>query len=378
MPYQSIAELQANSNQTSALISDFNVAEADNPKNWLGAGFKALPDNRFIAWYTNPYRDRDNEWFAEKAIEADIERMHATGQYPELWFYHLNGSKFGQVDTVVKMGRFAVALGSIDDTPTAKALAAYAESQGYKLSHGFNYNPQDFIDNTYHAFKTFEISVLPSDSAANPYTLFLPVADDITQGVSMKISQKQIDEFNKALEGTGLNFNSLLSKATKESQVLDAAVSRKEMGMETEGVEIEVEKPDPLAALVERLMAMESGMAAMNQKMDALKGYMEAKAEAPVKPAMVEAVAEEAAPELAAQEKAFNAFKAQILAEARAEVAQELEAVKAAQANQVGSVQQANLLEAISHHQQHQGQKDSTNPSEFDATQFSKMAFGLK
>lgn len=135
-------------------------------------GFKMLSDNRWIAWYTNAYEDRDGEWFAQKAIEADIDRMNETGDYPELWHWHVKGTKHGQADWAGMIGRFAVASGVFDNTPTARKFKAYYRKNDMMLSHGFSYDPEEYKDNTYHAFKTFEISTLPPGREANSLTSF--------------------------------------------------------------------------------------------------------------------------------------------------------------------------------------------------------------
>lgn len=183
------------------------------------SGFKMLPDRRFMAWYTNPYQDRDGEWFAEKAIDAEIDRQNKSQEYPELWFYHIPGARLGQVDMTFKAGRFAVALGTVDDNPIAKALAAYAVNQGYKLSHGFTYEPEQFKGGVYHQFKDFEISVLPGEAAANPYTPFTLL--ERLKGLAATMNEQQKKALQAALQSAGIDYNSLLAQAEKASAELD-------------------------------------------------------------------------------------------------------------------------------------------------------------
>lgn len=280
MPYETVNDLPPevrnsyddNPKQLRAFLAAFNSAIANTPDDESSAfaiahhaaqgvksipldfysecGFKALPDNRFIAWYTNPYQDKDKEWFAEKAIESDIDTMQASGKYPELWFYHIEGSKFGQCDTVFKAGRFAIALGSFDDTPQAQAFKEHAITNGFKLSHGFSYDPLHFVDNTYYKFHTFEVSVLPAEAAANPFTFF--AMPETIGGEKMAITPQQRAEIEKALKGTGLTYNDIVASSQKASQTLDGQVSYKatpdeiiaqDVGEMVEEPEVEVEVP---------------------------------------------------------------------------------------------------------------------------------------
>lgn len=199
MPYQRIADLPKpvrdnyTPNQLQTFLSTFNsaLAQYDSEERAFSVAHAAAQrmeekamrlkwmGNHFIAAYTNPYQDRDHEWFAEKAIDEDIRRMQTTGEYPPLWFYHIPNLAIGQVDNVQKMGRFAVALGHVFTDPLSQALKAHIQSHDYRLSHGFTYDPLNYRHNTYHNYQTFEISALPADRASNPFTAFLSIAKGV-------------------------------------------------------------------------------------------------------------------------------------------------------------------------------------------------------
>jgi len=150
--------------------------EADVP---AAAGFKAL-GSVWFAWWSNSFQDHDDEYFAEKAIDEYVRRVDVGAvPYPELWLWHTPGTKHGQAEWVGRIGHFAVAAGSFDDTPAGKAAQAhYAKAGGdYGMSHGFTYDPGQKSDGVFHQFNTFEISVLPAKAAANPYTAFSEVFD---------------------------------------------------------------------------------------------------------------------------------------------------------------------------------------------------------
>lgn len=152
------------------------VKEVSAPEEALAfdspQGFKMLTNNRWIAWYTNAYQDKDGEFFPTKAIEEDVSRMWETKNFPELWFWHIPGSKHGHADWVGLVGRFAVATGTFDNTPRAEAFKTYYASSPIKLSHGFFYYLQHKQKGVYHKFRTFEISPLPDGKESNPFTVF--------------------------------------------------------------------------------------------------------------------------------------------------------------------------------------------------------------
>ena len=139
--------------------------------------FKAI-GSRWYALWSNSFQDHDDEYFAEKAIDEYVRRVDVGAvPYPELWLWHTPGTKHGQAEWVGRIGHFAVAAGSFDDTPAGKAAQAhYAKAGGdYGMSHGFTYDPGQKSDGVFHQFNTFEISVLPAKAAANPYTQFTEV-----------------------------------------------------------------------------------------------------------------------------------------------------------------------------------------------------------
>jgi len=139
--------------------------------------FKAI-GSRWYALWSNSFQDHDGEFFSEKAIDEYVRRVDVGAvPYPELWLWHTPGTKHGQAEWVGRIGHFAVAAGSFDDTPAGKAAQAhYAKAGGdYGMSHGFTYDPGQKSDGVFHQFNTFEISVLPAKAAANPYTQFSEV-----------------------------------------------------------------------------------------------------------------------------------------------------------------------------------------------------------
>jgi hypothetical protein len=147
------------------------------PELKTASGFKAL-GHAWFAWWSNNFEDHDGEYFSEKAIDEYVRRVDVGAvPFPELWLWHTPGTKHGRAEWVGRIGHFAVAAGSFDDTPAGQAAKAhYAKASGdYGMSHGFTFDPGQKRDGVYEQFNTFEISVLPAKAAANPYTAFSEV-----------------------------------------------------------------------------------------------------------------------------------------------------------------------------------------------------------
>ena len=296
MPYSSVDELppairkRYSPKGLRAFMAAFNQAMAkDMPESRAFAiahtaaqgvkmahptGFK-LSGNKFVAWYTNAYEDRDGEYFAEKAIEQDIERMYSNNRYPELWFFH-EPIRLGQVDFAFKAGRFAIAIGTIDNTPQAQAIVHYAMRQRYKLSHGYTYNPRLYRDQTYHDYETFEISLVPSDAAANPLTNF-------SGGKTMNMAERVKAELAKALAGTGIEPDTLIQEAKTRSEQADAQLGYKALAAFIKATEVEddeaEETPDVVAEpsmkeLMKMVSDMKATMDSYTKRMDAMEKAM--------------------------------------------------------------------------------------------------------
>lgn len=151
------------------------------------SGVKVYDDGRFVIWWTNAYQDKEYEFFPESAIDRFIQRTDTgVAPMPEVWAAHIKGSRIGMVDMLGGIGRFAIATGTFDDTPAGQHAKVYYSTQPAKVSHGFMFPREKFIDGVYHDFNTFEISLLPPGWEANPYTSFEKVK-------SMQLSEDKIN-----------------------------------------------------------------------------------------------------------------------------------------------------------------------------------------
>lgn len=185
----------------------------------MGKGIKTFgPDNRYwVAFWSNNARDRDGEWFAEKAHDQYIDRV-ANGivPYPELWYWHEPQLKSGKAFYIDRVGHCVFAVGEFDDTPVGQHMKAYfAKGTDDGVSHGYLYPRVMRVNGVYHDYNTFEISPLPEPVASNPFTTFVS-AQEINE---MALSAEK----RKALESRlGTDFvNQLYATGETKSKAME-------------------------------------------------------------------------------------------------------------------------------------------------------------
>ncbi|KKL09253.1 hypothetical protein LCGC14_2567710, partial [marine sediment metagenome] len=142
---------------------------------------------RWFAWASNRWRDHDNppEIISEKAHQDYVDYLDRTGNYPEAWLWHTPGTKWGQADWADYADGFLVVSGTVDAGREAVA-DALATQKDLGVSHGFMYrhdNPEQGIIGWY---RSFEVSPLPVDAAANPWTSLEVLNKEADMGFSDK------------------------------------------------------------------------------------------------------------------------------------------------------------------------------------------------
>jgi hypothetical protein len=238
---------------------------------------------RWIATFSNRFKDRDGEIISEKAWDGYIDRVNSgLVPMPELWMGHIDGTKHGQADMIFGIGDFVNAVGHFDSPEIGKQAADYARKHGNKtsLSHGFTFPTWGFKDGIYEVINTFEISVLPPPLvASNPFTEF--EVKDMKQ-----ITPDQ--EAAMALYWGKDKTNSFIESRLQQSEEIKAAgVAFKDFAevpaTETPAVEIEaapqVDAVKPLADLIATLLEdMGELVAVQAAQGKALKSVMESSA----------------------------------------------------------------------------------------------------
>ncbi len=149
------------------------------PAALVDSGFKVLDNNRFKVWWTNNYEDNEGEIFPAAELDTFIGKVQA-GEYPYpvLQFAHLSGTDHGKTDGLWRIGNFALAAGTFDDTPNAERWKTYhiaLQQSGQKIgvSHRYWFNEKQMDGKVYGPFQTFEISWFPivgGVKPANPLT----------------------------------------------------------------------------------------------------------------------------------------------------------------------------------------------------------------
>ncbi len=130
---------------------------------------------RWMAHYSNNFRDRDNPpEIISKTSHLNFVKEVNSGDapYPELWLWHIDGTRWGEADFVGYDQGFAIATGLVDK---GKEWVADSLKGDLLASHGMppwsvQRDPQDSTIITRHITK--EISPLLANAAANEHTGF--------------------------------------------------------------------------------------------------------------------------------------------------------------------------------------------------------------
>jgi hypothetical protein len=160
------------------------------PEDWRTKSFVVFKDHsgqhRWIARTTTAYRDRDGEIISEAALDADSQRMMASGQFGPLRYWHIGqpdpanleapwgpGIDIGDCDYSVVIGRTRIESGTFRSAAIATKMARVADR--HEMSPGFLYTPEQPDDNgVFSAIRTFERSPVPRRfaRASNLFTGF--------------------------------------------------------------------------------------------------------------------------------------------------------------------------------------------------------------
>lgn len=200
-------EIDNKASALSALVNEYatrldtlegaQTKESDKPES-----LPAEPANAFTVWkeasgawrwlaiYSNKFRDADNppEIISEKSHKTFVDMVDkGLVPYPELWHWHIPGSRWGVADWLEYADGFALASGTVDAGHEKEAANLAASTVALRVSHGM---PEKFIwrnaaDPSVIDFHiTKEISPLPSPAAANPLTGFELFMEDKDMALS--------------------------------------------------------------------------------------------------------------------------------------------------------------------------------------------------
>lgn len=264
-------------------------------------GFKAIGDGLWIAAHTNNLEDRDQEILTHKAHERYVARVNSgLVDMPELWHWHMKGTRYGQAKWLGHVGHVVVAVGTFDDTPVGQAAEAHLKknAKDYELSHGFTFPVWAFDGKHYVDYNTFEISTLPKGKASNRYTPFtviqedlMPVTDEQRLSLEAMFGDKAAEilqhvesaekTVNKAVElgARYKDFSDVTEQPEAETEKQAApAIDTSVLGMLFEAQGAIVEKQDGLVTLIDNALGkLEKGLAQIESVSKELKLRIEEK-----------------------------------------------------------------------------------------------------
>lgn len=129
---------------------------------------------RWFGWVSNHFRDNDRprEIISGKAHMDFVSWADKEQKYPELWLWHVPGSKVGVADWLEFADGFLMSSGTFDKGKEGIAERLAAADEPLTMSHGFYRLKAMDGDGVTDAYRMFEASILPQGAEANPWTRF--------------------------------------------------------------------------------------------------------------------------------------------------------------------------------------------------------------
>jgi len=254
---------------------------------------------KFFGIYSNNYRDDDRprEIISEKAHKT-FARLAQDGAVPmpELWVWHIPGSRIGEATWVDYVDGMAVAAGYIDEGMEGKAMALKSMADSgmqIGMSHGMPVtsvlrSPED--ETVIDFYRSREISVLPRPGAANKRTGFIvtkeskdmaKLTDDQRKFLhDMDFDDMSIEQIEGSISGMkqsadasgvdrkeapALNKDEGEAAAapTGDAEEAPTPVTREEIAAALQAV---------VTPLIDQLAALQAAMGSVNSEVKALKG----------------------------------------------------------------------------------------------------------
>lgn len=208
----------------------------------LGAdcGMKMLKEKdggyRWLGWVSNKFRDRDiakhpkGEIITEGAHKEFIAYLDANpAKSPEWWTWHTPVRKL-RADWWDYSDGYLLMSGP---APESEAKA-YLSDDPIAMSHGFHALERNAADGLILKYRTFEVSDLPPDVAANPYTNFDMVRKELSmignkqkrEYLVSKLGEERVaaiegdtEQMSKALEELGVEYKETPVATTTTTEV---------------------------------------------------------------------------------------------------------------------------------------------------------------
>lgn len=153
---------------------------------------------RWIAFTSSSYKDAAGQIVSQKALEADSDRMNASGQFGTLDWWHLDGTfdpqagqfrptlLLGECDFSAMHGRISVESGTYFDN--ALGAAMQKEAPNLEISRSF-FHPRSEPDaeGVFHSIRTNSRAVLPRGKAANQFTRLFVAQEEVEMTFKEKV-----------------------------------------------------------------------------------------------------------------------------------------------------------------------------------------------
>lgn len=218
---------------------------------------------RWISIHSNRYEDRERDIFTAEAHKAFVEDCYKSGTFPTLRLWHVpyDVGLADFVDYDADNG-FVVGSGTFNDGMEDIAERLLQEKD-LGCSHGYLFDRNDYRDGVYHAYRSYEISVLPRDKAANLLTAFyagqeVPMLTPERKAYLERVAgPERVQTIERGLESlkgiadrNGIAYKSieeqiLDGRATKEEAVSDEQTQEQERPGNPDGAEQEREPEQP-------------------------------------------------------------------------------------------------------------------------------------
>lgn len=254
---------------------------------------------RWVGWVSNHFRDNDTpkEILSGAAHKEFVEHADATGEFPELWLWHVPGSKIGKADWLEFADGFLLSSGIFDSPALAESLAK--SSDPLTMSHGFRRLEYDSKSNVTLKYRQPEQSITPQGAEANPWTRFettkevqsMPISEakkaflaKYLPADTLKAIEDNTTELRKAAEASGVAWKDveaadLTPAAAAETPVPDptpATLDTATIAEAAAAIIVERLQIKALSDTISGLTAQMGGLGALAEQVKALEATVKA------------------------------------------------------------------------------------------------------
>jgi hypothetical protein len=243
---------------------------------------------RWLAVFSNKYRDRDNppEILADAAHKEFVEAVDK-GEWPmpELWHWHVPGSRWGVADWLAydEASGFPLASGWVDAGHEKEAEALAEMTEPILTSHGMPRGEivRDASDPTIITrYRSKEVSDLPGWAAANPLTgfqIFKEVSDMAIPDAKKQylrqagLTDERITQIEADLEGKAKEASDQGLEFKEDEALVEAVAAEPVAETPAEAPLVRAEVADAMLAITGLIDQLRASVEALSGEVKALK-----------------------------------------------------------------------------------------------------------